>query len=593
MATSDLHARLWPFDYIGDVEAQGQGLAVLAGAIETMRSESSNTLLVDNGDTLEGTPLADLAAAEPDVTHPVIAAMNEIGFDAAVPGNHDFNFGLPALQAATRAASFPFTLSNLCYRNGTEFLPRSLVLTRDFTDTNGQPHQLRIGLVGLAPPQITDWDHSHLQGALLAEAIVPAARRELTRLRNDEQVDLTIALCHSGIDANAPEDGGENAVVPLAAEGLADVIIAGHSHQQFPGTQIDASDRIDPKAGKVHGVSVVQPAAYGRQLGIVDVQLTRNGNLAWQVSESTARLVTVADAPASPAILAVTENAHRATRSVMDAVIGENTGLLGGYFDLFSGCGVLKLISEAQEAYAAKLLENPRAEPLPLLSAVSPTRNGGLFRNGPYTHIPVGPIRRRHVFDLYGYANRLTILKIGGEGIRQWLEQAARAFNRIIPGVSDQKIIDFSVAGYNFDVIAGLTYEFDITEPSRARAPDGPGRVRNLCHNGQPVAPDQMFHIAVGSYRASGGGGYIAPQLAEKVLSPDVYIRDLLEDYIRTQGTIAAEALANWRFADAGGLEVIAETGPGAAEFADFVAPFGLRFSGISDRGLAEFKITI
>ncbi|MBF9059749.1 2',3'-cyclic-nucleotide 2'-phosphodiesterase, partial [Rhodobacterales bacterium HKCCSP123] len=181
LATSDLHAHLFPFNYYTDRREDGVGLAALAGLVERARAECPNTLLVDNGDTLQGAPLGDAAVSDlmPEgAIHPMIAAMNELGYDAATLGNHDFDFGLEALHRALAAARFPVVLANaVTPAEGRAFLPPHVLLDRSLTDREGHPHRLRIGVTGVAPPQITQWGHAQLAGRIEVAPMIPAATR--------------------------------------------------------------------------------------------------------------------------------------------------------------------------------------------------------------------------------------------------------------------------------------------------------------------------------------------------------------------------------------------------------------------------------
>ncbi|MEM9318856.1 MAG: 5'-nucleotidase C-terminal domain-containing protein [Pseudomonadota bacterium] len=586
IATSDLHATLWPYDYLANRPMPGRGLAVLASTITQLRRENPNTLLLDNGDTLEGTPLADIAASDADNVNPMIEAMNAAGYDAAVPGNHDFNYGLDTLCLAIEAADFPYVLSNIRCANGEPLLPASLVLERELIDTSGSPHMLRIGIVGLAPPQIVFWEKSHLRDSLVSEAVVPAATRELQRLQSDENVDVTIALCHGGIDFNAPEDGGENAVVPLAATGHVDAIIAGHTHDRFPRLDFSAQALVDPTAGTVKGVPVVQPGAFGGEVGVIDLELQPDSAGKWRPNVSASRLVQGGQSVPDAAILARTKTAHDRALAQMTAHVGLTQRRLVGYFDLFAGCCVLSIVSSAQLLCARQVLSEAGLGDAPLLSSVAPLRAGGSDGQSPYTDIPIGPLEQRHMFDIYPYANRLVVKKITGAGLRAWLEQASHSFLPIVPGLPGQKLLDLRVAGYAFDVIEGVTYEIDVT------APKNMPRIRNLCYQDVPVTDDAAFYIVTNSYRAGGGSGYLAARDAETVLNTDLFIRDVVADYIRDAGEVVPAPLSNWRFAAAGGTPVIAETGMGAAASLKQATNLGLRYIGVAG-GVAQFEVKI
>lgn len=598
LATSDLHSHLLPFDYISDQAAEGQGLACLAVEIERLRAERPNCLLLDNGDTLEGSPLADLAIARRAGPHPMITAMNALEYDAAVPGNHDFNFGLDVLDAAVADAQFPFSLANVTRKDGQAYLVPSLVLERDWTDEHGNIHRLNIGIVGLTPPQIMEWDGLLLKDHLQAEPMISAAEREMTRLRHTEKVDLVVALCHSGIAIDGGDEQGENVVLPVAAMGLADVIIAGHTHAEFPGRDIYQSPVVDAQMGLVADTPVVQPAPFGRSLGVVDLSLIPKPGGGWHLDSAAACTTPAKPGPARPDMQQLCSQAHAYTRDLLDEVIGDVTAPVTGYFDLFHFWSVLSLTLDAKRAAATRLLQSANAKPLPLLAAAAPTRTGGFDGTESYTEIAAGPVRMRHVFDLCSFANRLAVLRVSGAGLRRWLEHSARAFHEITldpdaTSTAGQKLINHTIPGYNFDVIDGVKYEIDVTQTALEPGQSGPGRIRNLTYNGRAVVPEDMFHLVTNSYRAGNGGGFCTVSGAEPVLISDLLIRDALADHIRERKTLTPRPLSNWRFSDAGGTVVIAETGAKAARYADAMARLGAAYIGQSPDGIAQFCLKL
>ena len=201
LGLTDLHANLYPYDYYRDCPDNSVGLARAASLIAKARSEAPNCLLFDNGDILQGTPLGDLAAettaTDPKAIHPVIAAMNTLDYAVATLGNHDFNYGLEVLERAYAQARFPVVCCNVRKSDGSPWFPPSIVIERAFLDESGAPQSLKVGVFGVAPPQIAQWDEAHVRGRLTTVDIVEAARAELRELRS--RVDLVVVLCHSGI----------------------------------------------------------------------------------------------------------------------------------------------------------------------------------------------------------------------------------------------------------------------------------------------------------------------------------------------------------------------------------------------------------
>ena len=164
LGLTDLHANLYPYDYYRDRPDNSVGLARTASLIAEARKESPNCLLFDNGDILQGTPLGDFAAdaiaKDPKAVHPVIAAMNTLAFAAATIGNHEFNYGLGVLERAYAEARFPVVCCNVRRSDGSPWFPPSVVIERKFVDEAGAPHGLKVGVIGVAPPQIAQWDET-------------------------------------------------------------------------------------------------------------------------------------------------------------------------------------------------------------------------------------------------------------------------------------------------------------------------------------------------------------------------------------------------------------------------------------------------
>ncbi|RMA43737.1 bifunctional 2',3'-cyclic-nucleotide 2'-phosphodiesterase/3'-nucleotidase [Rhodophyticola porphyridii] len=616
LATSDLHANLHPYNYYTDRPQNTGGLARLGRIIAQLRAASDNCILVDNGDTLQGTPLGDFAAqvrSSDGRPHPMVAAMNVLGYDAMTLGNHDFNYGLDFLQSTLSGAAFPAVLANIRRTGGTPLLPPWVILDRDMRDTTGRLRRLKIGLIGLAPPQTLKWDRSLLEGQLEAEDILDAARREVRAMR-DAGADLVIVLCHSGVGPAHEYPDMENAAVPLAALHGVDALVAGHTHELFPGPCSARPDWIDPEIGTIHGTPVVQPGHEGSHLGVIDLILSEVGKDRWRVSANQSHLVPVcASEPCSgnedhalPAstllsnsdVMSVTAQDHIATLGYVRQRVGETLVPLESYFALLGNSAAVQVVADAQRDYAERMLRGHELGHLPLLSAAAPFRAGG--RGGPqnYTDVPAGPLAIKNASDLYIYPNTVAILRTSGAQLTDWLERAACAFHQLVPGLDDQLLINHAFAAYNFDVIDGLTYAIDVTAPPCYSA-DGedrfpsPGRIRNLCHDGRPVQPDQEFLVVTNSYRAAGGGHFASAAAAEPVLKRRMPVRDILIGYVRHYEKLRAITNQTWRFAPAGGIRAIAEIGPGALSYPDRVAEHGLDYLGRSQNGFARFAITL
>ena len=244
METTDLHVHVFPYDYYSDKPRDTVGLSRVASIVKELRDEATNSLLLDNGDFLQGNPMGDYIAYERGMkegdSHPIITAMNTVGFDAATIGNHEFNYGLDFLMKSMAGADFPAVLANVALETGasplqdkTLFKPYT-IMDRTLTDGAGATHPIKIGFIGFVPPQIMNWDSRHLVGNVIARDIVETAKAYVPQMK-EEGADIIIALSHSGIGPADAADGMENASVPLAAIDGIDAILTGHHHAEFPG----------------------------------------------------------------------------------------------------------------------------------------------------------------------------------------------------------------------------------------------------------------------------------------------------------------------------------------------------------------------
>ncbi len=341
------------------------GLARAASLIAKARDEAPNCLLFDNGDVLQGTPLGDLAAqaiaADPSAIHPVIAAMNTLDYAAATLGNHDFNYGLEALGRAYAQARFPLVCCNIRKSDGAPWLPPSIVIERTFVDESGNPRQLKVGVVGVAPPQIAQWDEGHVRGRLTIVDMVEAVRAELAELRS--RVDLVVVLCHSGISRLASIMGEENAGQDLAKLDGVDALFLGHQHLLLPGEDFVGFPGVDPERGTIHGKPAVMAGFCGSHLGVIDLMLEMDTR--WRVAEARVEVRPIARRDANGRAIALVESdasvleaardAHEATLRLIRTPVGKLATPLDTYFALIADNPVVQLVNEAQRAYAAPL----------------------------------------------------------------------------------------------------------------------------------------------------------------------------------------------------------------------------------------------
>ncbi len=572
LETTDLHANLLPYDYFSDQPAPGIGLAQAASLIRELRTGVDNCLLFDNGDFLQGNPLADWIAQDSEFQsadlHPMIAAMNTLNYDAVTLGNHEFDYGLGFLTNALARTGFPLVSANvLLLRGGTVaadqlLLPPYLLLDRQITGTDGQPYPIRIGVIGFVPPQLVSWNKLVLQGQIATRGILDAARHYIPQMQL-AGAEIIIALSHSGISEDATNEDLENASVPLAAVAGVDVILTGHTHQVFPGPGIAPTPAIDPQNGTLHGKPAVMAGCNGSHVGVVDLQLERLNNRwvvrqqrAWTdpVAERDPTDKLVARVPVDPQVLAAANLAHKAILALIREPIGQTEVPLHSYFALVAPDLTIQVVTAAQTAYATNILRGTEWAGLPVLSAFAPCKAGGLSGVSNYIDIPPGPLAMRHAAELCVFPNSLCILSLSGAELASWLEQSAGIFAPIAVGLANQPLLNPEFPCYNFDVIAGVTYEIDPSQPSRT---DSAGkvinpasqRVRNLRCNGKLVDPAQRFVITTNSYRVGGGGGFGMAGQVPIIHHSAENTRDIVTRYLRNSSPLNCTPLRTWSFA--------------------------------------------
>lgn len=610
IGTSDLHANVYAYDYYRDRPDDTVGLAKTASLVAAARAQAANALLFDNGDIIQGSPLGDYAALAMGLTrgdmHPMIGAMNALGYSACAVGNHEFNYGLDFLDAAFAGANFPALSCNVLRPDGAFYFKPWLVLEPVLRDDAGAEHKLRIGVIGFTPPQIAQWDQSHLIGRATAIGIAEAARVHVPALRA-QGVDLVVALCHSGVSRNPPpKPGEENAALALAEVGGVDAMFLGHQHLLLPGADFAGIDGVDVAKGALRGVPACMPGFWGSHLGVIDLALERAGER-WRVASAQveARPIYKREGDAVTAlvgadenVLAATRAAHEATLAYVRSPVGDIASPIHSYFALVADDPSVQIVNAAQTWYVGRLAQTlPALAGLPILSAAAPFKAGG--RGGPdyYTDVAAGPIAIKDIADLYVYPNALRAVRIDGATLREWLERSAGAFLRIDPDArGEQPLVDATFASYNFDVIDGVSYAIDVTQPSRYDsdgklvAPDA-HRIRDLSFRGAPVEAGQIFVIVTNNYRANGGGSFPGCDGSTVVFEAPDSNRDVMVRYIVETRHLEPKSDHNWRFAP-WPASVVATflTSPAAARAAP---PSGVRLTpmGAAPGGFAKYRV--
>jgi len=575
LETTDVHANVLSYDYYKLREDDSLGYERTATLIRRARAEFPNTLLFDSGDTIQGTVLADYQAqvkpigCEQELA--VYRAMDTMGYDGGTAGNHEFNYGLGFLSQVTgtpmnvdggrseRCAGphFPLVLANVfSARDGAPiFKPWTVVektVQARTADGRAISVPLKVGIIGFTPPPIMDWDKQNLDGKVTVSGVVEAAQKYLPELQA-QHPDLVVALLHGGLNTAPYTPQMENAGWYLAGVPGIDALLLGHSHQEFPGPRYAGLKEVDAKRGLVRGVPAVMADFFGKDLGVIQLSLQRKDGR-WVVDPAQSRSEVRrtcpqknACVPADPAIAPLVRQAHEAAIAYVDTPIGKSTLHMSSYFADEGDMSALAPVNAAQIDYVRDQLarSHPELADVPVLSAAAAFRTGF---GGPddYTDVAPGTLSLRSAANLYFYPNTLAAVKTDGAGLKAWLEQSARRFNRIDPTrAGEQALINTHYTGYNFDQIqGGIQYRIDVSRPVGER-------IVALTYQGRPVQPGQPFIVATNNYRASGGGHFPGLDGSNIVLAAPDGNREILARWIERHGTLDAAILpaASWRFA--------------------------------------------
>lgn len=617
--TTDIHTNVMDYDYYKDQPSQQIGLSRAATIVKQAKSEAENTVLVDNGDLIQGSPMGDYMAAKGinagDV-HPVYKAMNQLDYDVGNIGNHEFNYGLDFLQKTLAGANFPYINANVFdKKTGEHYFKPYLIKTHTFKDTNDEAHQIKVGYIGFVPPQIMVWDKKNLEGKVFAKDIKETAEKLIPQMKK-EGADVIVAIPHSGISTDPYKLGAENSVYYLTeVEGI-DAIAFGHSHAVFPGKDFANLPDVDTEKGTINGVTSVMPGRWGSHVGVMDLMLKEKDGR-WQVVEGQAEARPIFDkvnkkslAKADEDIVKALEEDHKGTREFVNQPIGKANDVMYSFLALVQDDPTIQIVNLAQKDYVERFIQgDPDLADIPVLSAAAPFKVGGR-KNDPnnFTEVESGQLTFRNAADLYLYPNTLVAMKVKGKEVREWLECSAGQFNHIdINNPEPQSLIDWdNFRTYNFDVIDGVNYQIDITQPPKYDAsckvinPDSQ-RIVNLTYNGKPVDPKQDFIIATNNYRAysntfPGTGpdfiAFDAPDENRSVVA--AYISRVSEE----KGEVTPSADNNWSFAPIKSdkkLDIRFETSPSdkAAQFIKDKGQYPMKRVATDDIGFAIYQIDL
>ncbi|KAB2378633.1 MULTISPECIES: bifunctional 2',3'-cyclic-nucleotide 2'-phosphodiesterase/3'-nucleotidase [unclassified Bacillus (in: firmicutes)] len=613
LETSDIHVNLMNYDYYQTKTDNKVGLVQTATLVNKAREEVKNSVLFDDGDALQGTPLGDYVAnkikdpknrVDPSYTHPLYRVMNLMKYDVISLGNHEFNYGLDYLNKVIEKTDFPVINSNV-YKvdhddkeeNDENYFKPYHILKKEVVDEAGQKQIVKIGVMGFVPPQIMNWDKANLEGKVKAKDIVATARIMVKKMQN-EGADIIVALAHSGVDKSEYKEVNkmENASYHLATQvpGV-DAVLMGHSHTEVEDV--------------FNGVPVVMPGVFGSNLGIIDMQLKKvNGTWEVQKDQSKPQLRPIANSKGTPLVesdqklVNEIKDEHQATIDYVNTPVGETKAPINSYFSLVQDDPSVQIVTNAQKWYVEQELKKPEYEKIkdiPVLSAGAPFKAGG--RNGAtyYTDIPAGTLAIKNVADLYVYPNTLYAVKVNGAQVKEWLEMSAGQFNQIYPEkkTEEQPLVNIGYPTYNFDILDGLKYEIDVTQPAKYDK-DGKivnantNRIVNMTYEGKPVADDQKFIVATNNYRGS-SQTFPGVSEGEVVYQSQDETRQIIVKYMQKIKNIDPAADQNWTFKPivADKLNTTFDSSPNAQKY--IKKDGNISYVGPSENEFAKYAIDI
>ncbi|MGW0363484.1 bifunctional metallophosphatase/5'-nucleotidase [Streptomyces sp. NPDC002990] len=548
MGTTDLHGNVFNWDYFTDKEFDDKahndvGLAKISTLVNQVREEKGrcNTLLIDAGDTIQGTQLSyyyakvDPITARQGPVHPMAQAMNAIGYDAAALGNHEFNYGIPVLRKFEEQCDFPLLGANALDAKTLRpaFPPYSMHRLRT-------PHgpDVKVAVLGLTNPGIAIWDKANVQGKMSFPGLEEQAAKYVPRLRS-LGADVVIVSAHSG-SSGTSSYGDQLPYVENAAGLVAeqvpgiDAILVGHAHTEIPEYRV---------TNKATGKEVVlsEPLKWGQRLTLFDFELTwAKGR--WSVAKVSAKVLNSNTVAEDPKITGLLSDEHRKVVAYVNQVIGTSTQAMSSAEGPVKDVAVIDLINHVQAETVRAALAGTQWAALPVLSQASCFSRTAA--------IPAGQVTLRDAAGLYPFENTLEARLLTGAQLKDYLEYSAKYYVTTAPGdaVDPAKLTNAEgTPDYNYDAVYGFTYDIDIAKPAGSR-------ITGLSFEGKPVDPAARFVLAVNNYRASGGGNFPHVPQAEQVWADSDEIRNTIIQWVKAKGSIdpARFASVDWRLTRAG-----------------------------------------
>ena len=514
LGTSDLHGNIWGFSYEDSKETANNGMARLYTYIEGVRKENPDTLLIDAGDDIQGTIMTDdIYNKTPDEEHPVIAAMNYMGYDAMTLGNHEFNWGVDTASRILAQAGFPVLAANV--RNSDRSYATGLGWV--IIPVSG----INVAVIGTVTPDVPIWDGGKegIDGLqfLPANVAVKEAIEEI-----GEQADVIMVSAHMGMYAEFDEENGSDSAQKILDDNPGiDILQVAHNHVVVKEKQ---------------GNTVIGGCRNGgRDIARFDIYLDEDGN----ITDSTVEIVDMTGVEPSAAIrdIPLVKEAHEKTIAYVTGGGGENGEggvALGSTTARFQPENEIRGIPEGRVRDTAVM---DLINKIQLDASGADVSAAALFKDT--SDLPAGDINYGNIFDIYKFDNTLYRVTVTGAELKAYMEWSAECYNQWKPG--DINIsFDPEYPDYLYDMFEGVDYEIDLSQPKGER-------IKNVTFKGEPLADDATLTLAVNNYRYSSALKAQGLVAGKKEWESSSSIRDMIVEYFAENSPAAPFVTGNWK----------------------------------------------
>lgn len=527
LGTTDVHGNIWNYSYEDGKEA-GNGLAKVSTYANQVRDEKGkdNVVVVDNGDIIQGTILTDdLYNVTPELLkqeHPIIKAMNVIGYDSMTLGNHEFNFGQDLIKKIVSEAKFPMLSANTYYKES----GKHLVEPYTVVEKNG----LKVAILGMTIPDIPLWDGPRVEN-LVFTGLQEEAQKQVKIIEEKEKPDVIIASIHAGLENSRAESSAINVIKNVTE---IDAFIVGHDHKTI-ATKIKDKNGVEKPVGGSKDT--------GSEMSRIDLDMVYNDtSKTWEVTNATVEDINLSKVTADESVKEATKDAHEETVAYIKEEIGQAS-------DNFLPIEEVPGIPEAQMQPTAliSLINNVQ-----LKATKADVAAASLFKQD--SELNKGPITYANIFDIYKYANTLVGVEITGKNLKTYMEDSAKYYNQYKDGdltvsFGGNGDVDSKIRVYNYDMFAGVDYKIDVSKPVGER-------IINPTINGKPIEDTKEYKLAVNNYRLGNlqKNGWVTKEPYFDT-DPDT-LRGMIASYIKEKKIInpEEELLNNWEIIGADGL---------------------------------------